>query len=305
MPDAPGDLQGTIAFPVTPWDADLAFDERAFRRHVEHLLATGLDSLAFCGSNGELHALTLDEYERICGLAAELAGGRKQLIFGTGQTWRAAERQAEVARRAGAHAVLCMAPYMADANEPGLADYYRRVADTAEASVILYQTKWSGVLPLSLLERLADVENIRMVKDENGNLSHYLSVRRQFGDRFRWINGMAEPFVPSYWQLGVQTFTSGLACFMPEVTSRIQTLARKGDFAAINRILDELVLPLYELRNRRPGYRVSMIKTAMSLAGLPVGGVRPPLIPMSAPDREDLRALMGRHQLLAAGGAPE
>ena len=292
--------QGTIGFPVTPWNTDLRLDEPALRTHTEHMLAAGLDALSFCGSNGELHALGLPEYERICQIASEVVGQRAYLIFGVGQSWRTAQTQAVYARRAGAQAVVCIAPYMADPNERGLAEYYRSVADAAGIRVILYQTKWSGTLPLSLLERLASVENICMVKDENGDLSHYLQVRRHFGDRFHWINGMAEPFVPSYWKLGVETFTSGLACFMPETTLRIRALALQGNFAEVNAILDDLVLPMYELRNRRPGYKVSMIKTAMSLAGIPAGDVRPPLVAMDAADQEDLRSLMGRHGLLAA-----
>lgn len=294
---------GTIAFPVTPWDKRWELDEQALQAHVQRLLASGLEALAFCGSNGELHALSLKDYDRISRIAGEMAAGRRYLIFGVGQSWHAAVRQAALARRAGAQAILCMAPYMADPNEPGLADYYRRVADAAEADIILYQTKWSGVLSLALLERLAAVESIRMVKDEHGSLAHYLNVRRQFGDRFRWINGMAEPFVPSYWQLGVETFTSGLACFIPEVTLRVRQLASQGDFRGVNGVLDALVLPLYALRNRRPGYRVSMIKAAMALAGQPVGGVRPPLIPMEPADLADLRALMAHHGLIRSAGA--
>lgn len=290
--------EGTIGFPVTPWDASLNLDERALEAHARGMLASGLDALCFCGSNGEQHGLDLADYERICDVAGGVAAGRAYLIFGVGQSWRTARRQANLARKAGAQAVLCIAPYAGDANEPGLADYYRGVAETAGISVILYQTKWSGVLPLSLLERLAPVENIRMVKDENGNLSHYMGVRKHFGDRFRWINGMAEPFVPSYWNLGVRTFTSGLACFMPHVTLRIRELACSGRFREVNAILDDLVLPMYELRNRRPGYKVSMIKAAMELAGIPAGGVRPPLVPMNDGDKEDLRALMARHDLL-------
>ncbi len=290
---------GTIGFPVTPWDSDMELDEPTLRLYAGRMADSGLDALCFCGSNGELHALGLDEYERVCQVAGEAVGDRAYLIFGVGQSWRNAKLQAGCARRAGADAVLCVAPYMGDANDPGLAEYYRAVAGEAGVSVILYQTKWSGTLALPILERLASVENISMVKDENGDLSHYLAVRREFGDRFRWINGMAEPFVPSYWKLGVKTFTSGLACFMPDVTLRIRELARAGDFPAVNRILDDVVLPMYELRNRRPGYKVSMIKTAMALAGLPAGGVRPPLVPMAQSDREDLRRLMSRHGMLA------
>ena len=292
--------ESIVGFPVTPWDADLGLDEGALEAHAERMAGSGLDALCFCGSNGELHALSLAEYERVSAVAGGVVGNRAFLVLGVGQSWAAARAQAALARQAGAQAVLCVAPYMGDANEPGLANYYRAVADAAGISVILYQTKWSGVLPLALLERLADVENIRMVKDEHGNLSHYLDVRRHFGDRFRWINGMAEPFVPSYWNLGVRTFTSGLACFMPRAALRIRELARAGRFGEVNGILDDLVSPMYALRNRRPGYKVSMIKAAMSLAGLGAGRVRPPLVPMGAADRDDLRALMARHRLLSA-----
>ena len=298
MTEQKNTLQGIIGFPVTPWNDDLELDEAGFRTHVQFLLDSGLDALAFCGSNGELHSITLEEYKRISMLAGELVGDSRYLIFGVGQSWQNAMQQATLARQAGANAILCMAPYMADPNESGLADYYTRVADAAELPVIMYQTKWSGLLPLTLLDRLANVKNIAMVKDENGNLSHYLNIRQHFGSRFRWINGMAEPFVPSYWKLGVETFTSGLACFMPQTAVQIRQLAIQDQFEEINIILDKLVIPMYSLRNRRPGYRVSMIKTGMNLAGHPGGRVRPPLIEMDLEDREDLRAVMKGNGLL-------
>ncbi len=304
MPNRTLPDDGTIGFPVTPWDEDLNLNEKALEAHSLRMLESGLDAFCFCGSNGEQHGLDLIDYEGVCRVAGQLVASQAYLILGVGQSWKVARKQADIARRAGASAVLCISPYSGDANEPGLADYYRSVAEAAGISVILYQTKWSGVLPLPLLERLAKVDNIQMVKDENGNLSHYMDVRRHFGDRFRWINGMAEPFVPSYWDLGVRTFTSGLACFMPHVTLRIRDLARGGDFPQINAILNNLVLPMYELRNRRPGYKVSMIKTAMCLAGMEAGSVRPPLIPMSPEDRQDLRSLMARHGLLAGKERP-
>ena len=296
-------LSGTIGFPVTPWDGDLNLDQNALRAHAEQMVESGLDALTFCGSNGELHSLTLDEYERITETAGEVVGNRAYLIFGVGQSWSTARKQAALAVRAGARAILCVAPYMTDRSITGLANYYRSVADTAGIAVILYQTKWSGVLPLELLEHLERTPNILMVKDEHGDLSHYLNVRRHFDDRFHWINGMAEPYVASYWNLGVETFTSGLACFMPQVTLRIRDLARAGDFEAINRILDDLVIPMYALRNRRPGYKVSMIKSAMALSGIRAGGVRPPMLEMAGSDRRDLKTLMKRHGLLVGSEA--
>jgi 5-dehydro-4-deoxyglucarate dehydratase len=293
---------GVIGFPVTPFSRDGVFDSAALKVNLQPMLESGLAALAFCGSNGELQSLTLEEYHQIADVAASVVQGRKGLIFGVGQSLRVAEEQARTARHEGADAILLMAPYTNDANEPGLAEYYRQVAEAAEIPVSLYQTKWSGVLPLSLLERLAEVDNICMVKDEHGDLSHYLQVRKHFGDRFYWINGMAEPFVPSYWKLGVETFTSGLACFIPQITTEILEAAQRDDFARINELLDEVIIPLYEIRNRRPGYKCSMIKTGMNLAGLKGGCVRPPLIELSGADREDLAELLERIGALSPRG---
>jgi len=285
---------GVIGFPVTPFNDEDQLDESAFRKNLQFLLDTDLAALAVCGSNGEMPSVTIDEYRRLASISAEMIGDRKGLILGVGQTLHIAESMARTARQAGAAAILLVAPYSNDLSEAGLAEYYRRVAGVAEIPVFLYQTKWSGVLPLTLLERLTDVENILMVKDENGALGHYLNIREAFGDRFYWVNGMAEPYVPSYWHLGVQTFTSGLACFMPQVTLRILKLAQAGDFPGVNRLLDEIVVPLYKMRNRKPGYKCSMIKTAMTLCGLPGGSVRPPLIEMDEADRQDLDALLDK-----------
>ena len=177
---------GVIGFPVTPFTRDGEFDANGFSGNVEFLLGSGLAALAFCGSNGELQSITLDEYRAVAETASAMVSGKKGLLFGVGQTLRTAQEQARLARRARRRRRYHHGAHMADENEPGLADYYRRVAETAEIPAVLYQTKWSGVLPLSLLDRLQDVENICMVKDENGNLSHYLNVRQRYGDRFFW-----------------------------------------------------------------------------------------------------------------------
>ena len=294
---------GVIGFPVTPFDDEDQLDEAAFRTNLDFMAEHAFAALCCCGSNGEMPSLTIDEYRRVAAVGAEATNGKMGLIMGVGQTLHMAQAMARVARQAGAEGILLVSPYSNDLSDEGLADYYRRVAGVAEIPVALYQTKWSGLISLKLFDLLSDVENISMVKDENGSISHYVNVRERFGDRYYWINGMAEPFVPAYWNFGVHTFTSGLACFMPEQTMQIERHARSGDFAALNTMLDEIVTPLYQIRNRRPGYKCSMIKTAMTLCGLKGGRVRAPLIEMLPEDRRDLEALLERVGLLKAVAA--
>lgn len=294
---------GVIGFPVTPFNDSDQFDETAFRTNLDFMAAYPLAALCCCGSNGEMPSLTIDEYRRIAAVASETTQGKMGLIMGVGQTLHTAQAMARIAREAGAEGILLVSPYSNDLSDEGLADYYRRVAEVAEIPVALYQTKWSGLLSLKLLDLLSDVENICMVKDENGSISHFVNVRQRFGDRYYWINGMAEPYVPAYWDLGIRTYTSGLACFMPEQTMQIGKFAESGDFDSLNKMLDELVTPLYQIRNRRPGYKCSMIKTAMTICGLPGGRVRSPLIEMLPEDSRDLEALLDRVGLLKSATA--
>jgi 5-dehydro-4-deoxyglucarate dehydratase len=294
---------GVIGFPVTPFNDDDRLDEAAFRSNLDFMAGHGFAALCCCGSNGEMPSLTLEEYGRVAAIGAEATKGKMGLILGVGQTLHTAQAMSRIARQAGAEGILLVAPYSNDLSDEGLADYYRRVAGAAEIPVALYQTKWSGLISLKLFDLLSDVENIAMVKDENGSISHYVNVRERFGDRYYWINGMAEPFVPAYWNFGVQTYTSGLACFMPEQTMQIGLHARSGDFAALSKMLDEIVTPLYQIRNRRPGYKCSMIKTAMTLCGLQGGRVRAPLIEMQPEDRRDLEVLLEKIGLLKPASA--
>jgi 5-dehydro-4-deoxyglucarate dehydratase len=68
-------------------------------------------------------------------------------------------------------------------------------------------------------------------------------------------------------------------------------------------LLNDVIVPLYAIRNRRNGYKCSMIKTAMELCGLPGGRVRSPLIEMSPEDRADLDALLDKANLKPVAAA--
>lgn len=53
---------------------------------------------------------------------------------------------------------------------------------------------------------------------------------------------------------------------------------RAGDEEAQQTLLTEFYLPFAALRDRVPGYAVSLVKAGAQLAGLAVGPVRPPLV---------------------------
>ena len=60
------------------------------------------------------------------------------------------------------------------------------------------------------------------------------------------------------------------------------------------RLLDEFFLPYQEIRNRRPGYAVSIVKAGARLVGRDAGPVRPPLMDLLPAEAEQLDALIRR-----------
>ena len=65
-----------------------------------------------------------------------------------------------------------------------------------------------------------------------------------------------------------------------------------NEAATVGRLLDQFFLPYLEIRNRKPGYAVSIIKAGAKLVGHDAGPVRPPLVDLSAEESGKLAALI-------------
>jgi 5-dehydro-4-deoxyglucarate dehydratase len=81
-----------------------------------------------------------------------------------------------------------------------------------------------------------------------------------------------------------ETLSSGLLSF--PITDFDNAVAC-DDYATVSRLIDEFFLPYLEIRSRRAGYAVSIIKAGARLAGYDAGPVRPPLVDLR-PDETEL-----------------
>lgn len=113
-------------------------------------------------------------------------------------------------------------------------------------------------------------------------------------DRLTYIGGLptAEMFALPYRQLGMSTYSSAIFNSAPEFALRFYSAVRAGDHAAVLDLLEQFVLPYTELRNRRRGYAVSIVKAGMRAIGRPAGPVRPPLVDLDDHELAELTALI-------------
>src|SRR5207248_721092 len=94
--------------------------------------------------------------------------------------------------------------------------------------------------------------------------------------------------------MGVSTYSSAVFNFAPDMAMQFYKAVRAHDTATTDRLLNEFFFPYLDIRNRRPGYAVSIVKAGVRLIGWDAGSVRTPLVDMTAPEHEELRALLER-----------
>jgi 5-dehydro-4-deoxyglucarate dehydratase len=283
-------LTGLLFFPVTAFDPAGRFEPEAYRAHVAARLADGPSAIfAACGT-GEFPALAPAEYEECVRVAVETAAGAVPVIGGAGYGTSLALEYARAASRAGADGLLVLPPYSADGGQDGLLRHYSALAGSTDLDLILYQRDNVVFAPETVVA-LAGVENIVGFKDGRGDLDLMLrivsAVRSAGITGFGYFNGMptAEMTQQAYRAIGVPLYSSAVFCFAPDIALAFHRALHADDTATLNALTDTFLRPYVALRNKRPGYAVSLVKALTREAGHPVGEVRAPL---TEPDPADV-----------------
>ncbi|MFJ2032438.1 5-dehydro-4-deoxyglucarate dehydratase [Streptosporangium sp. NPDC087985] len=269
-------LSGVLFFPVTPFDADGALAGDVLAEHLRRSLEYRPGGVFVACGTGEFSALSEAEHAEAVRIAVETVNGQVPVLAGAGGPIGAALAQARAARDAGADGLLLMPPYLVNGPREGFAAYVAAVAEVLPT--IIYQ-RGSVVLEPEQAVELARIPGVVGIKDGVGDIDRMqrivLAVREERPD-FLFFNGLptAELTMPAYRGIGVDLYSSAAFCFAPEIA----TAYLNGD----ERLIKEFYAPLVRLRNKVPGYAVSLVKAGVRHRGLDVGGVRPPLVEPSA-----------------------
>jgi 5-dehydro-4-deoxyglucarate dehydratase len=281
---------GLLAFPVTHFDAALAFDEIPFRAHIDHLLDFTPAVLFVAGGAGEFFSLTLDEFSKVVSAAVQQTKGRVPVVAGCGYGTAMAKQFAQAAEDAGADGLLLLPPYVVKAEPAGLAAHVAAVCASTKLGVVFYNRD-NAILDEHALAELCDAApNLIGFKDGIGDLESVRRICSRFRNRLTTICGMptAEAFALQYFELGASTYSSAIFSFLPRFAHQFYAAAKNGDRETVDRLTREFLAPYIELRKRRPGYAVSIVKAGLRATGQPAGPVRPPLTDL---DPEEMEAL--------------
>ncbi|MGW5771296.1 5-dehydro-4-deoxyglucarate dehydratase [Streptomyces longwoodensis] len=288
-----GMARGVLSFPLTSFREDGSLDPDGFRAHVADRLAAAPGAVFPACGTGEFHALDEDEYRRVVEIAVGEAAGRVPVVAGVGYGWAQAVRFARQAEDAGADALLVLPHYLVAAPQDGLVAQLEQLAARTRLPLVVYQR---GQVDYSLdtFRRLARIPSVIGLKDGHSDLDRLQRLTLAAPEGFLFFNGAATAEVQAraYAAVGVSAYSSAVHAFAPEIANAFFAALRDGDDGTVDKLLRAFYVPFVELRDRAPGYAVSLVKAAARLRGRPVGPVRAPLTDPSAADLADLRTLL-------------
>lgn len=287
---------GLLSFPVTDLDDKGQFNGVTFADRLEWFMSHQVSSIFVAGGTGEFFSLSKDEYKSIVKVTSETVKGKVPTISSIGRSVPEAIEFASIAEKSGIDALLLMPPYLTECAKEGVFEYAKIIMQNTNLPVIYYN-RANGILPAEYIQKLADAcPNFIALKDGTGNMEALNTTIKTVGNRLIYIGGVptAEIISEAYLSIGVNTYSSAVFNFVPDMANHFYKALRSGDKETVNLIIKEFFIPFVKLRSNSQGYAVSLIKAGAKLIGKSAGNVRAPLPIPNANEVEVLKKLIDK-----------
>lgn len=310
-------IKGVIHLVVTHFDEDDQVDEKALRKSVGHVANAleGTDAVFLTtGSTAEFYAMTDEECKKAIAIVIDEVAGRFPVIAGTGRPGtKYTIEMSRFAQEAGADGVLIVSPYYQPGTKDGLFEHFRSVAESIDIGIMIYNNPTTTKLwiPPELMARLSKIPNIVADKENTANaLAYYWMQKAIDPDDMVIICGIGQLMYPFFALYGCPGFVTELANFAPDLAIAFYRAGQEKDFDKLTQLCDKFspyqeflsrvsqkrgliptILSPYISSNELPFYQ-SVIKSAMSLTGLPGGPVRGPSENLTEEEIKELRLVL-------------
>ena len=147
-------FRGVIAFPVTPFKADLSLDLDGLRKNLRALLAHPVCAIAAAAGTGEFHCLSPQEHLAVVQTTLEEVNGKRPVLAGVGINPQIAREQVQACARAGVNGILAFPSYYPSMDDEGVVAYYRAIGEASNLGLLVYSRDGFNPSP-ALVEKLA------------------------------------------------------------------------------------------------------------------------------------------------------
>jgi 4-hydroxy-tetrahydrodipicolinate synthase len=290
-------ITGSLVAIVTPMFEDGRLDTARFRQLIDWHVAEGTDGIVVVGTTGESPTVDFDEHKELIRVAVDHAKGRIPIVAGTGGNSTAeAIELTESAKKAGATACLSVVPYYNKPAQEGLYRHFRKIAETVDLPMILYNVPGRTVADLAndTVLRLAQVPGIIGIKDATANIERGTDLIKRVPRGFALYSG-DDATALALILLGGHGTISVTANVAPRLMHEMCAAALVGDVKKareLNLRLLGLHQKLFVEANPIP------VKWALAQMGRIEAGLRLPMTPLAERFHDTVR------EALAEAGIP-
>ena len=295
------EIKGIIPPILTPMDEEENVNEKELRNQVNRLIGAGVHGIFAFGTNGEGYALSESEKESILEVVIEETAGRVPVYAGSGCiTTKDTIRMSQKAKSLGADVLSVITPWFAAASQNDLLEHYKEVAKAVDMPIVLYNipARCGNALLPATVAKLAEIDNIVGAKDSSGsfdNMLQYIELTRE--KDFAILSGNDSLI---YWNLlaGGAGGIAGCANVFPKNMAGIYDAFISGDLKQAKALQDNI----RPFRNCfRFGNPNTIVKTAVTLLGYPVGRCRRPFDQISQEGQKALSQVLEEYRQKGIG----
>jgi 4-hydroxy-tetrahydrodipicolinate synthase len=287
------DLRGVIPPIVTPVDSKNNVDAGGIKRVIDHVMNGGVHGIFVLGSSGEFYGLDHENQLRALQITVDHIGGKVPVYAGTGAiSTKECCTFSNIAEINGADAITVLTPMYINPSEAELYQHFKSIAEQSPLPVIIYNNpgKTNNNISVTLLKRLAEIENIVGIKNTNLNFAQtiqFIHATKEQMD-FNVLAG-TDYFIYATLLHGGTGCIAGTANVAPSLVVDIYNKFIEGDHAGALEAQFRL-LPLRDAYGY--GSFPVVMKDCLNLMGLNVGDPIKPIDHCSSERMNDLKKIL-------------
>jgi len=285
---------------ATPLKKDGSLDSATTRILVDFLIDRGIDGLLPLGTSGEFALLSDSERREITNVVVDQANGRVPVVVGVSDSSIEKILQySRYAKDAGADAIIAVPPYYFTTTNEGLYQFYKKLSEDTGMPLMIYNIpEWTHCLvPPDIVKRLADEKLVVGMKYTEYNFLTLLRFHQEIKGKIAIFTG-SDALAYSNLEFGGSGAVIGISNVAPRESAKIFDEFKSGNLRKAKELQMKL-LPVIEAIGI--GKFPAGLKEAMKLVGIPVGEVKPPLLPLTGIEKKLVRNLMRQSGLLDGG----
>ena len=292
-------IQGPIATVPTPFDDDFEVDfgrmAEVTKFWVDSGLVAGTAVIKVAAAMGEGPMLSDDEWPHLLRTVVQAADGKATIVCGI--HYKDTKRSIEDAKRAqdlGAIGLQISPPIFNSPTQDDILRYYEAVSEAIDIGVMVYNTWWladGNVLPETIL-KMADFEKVVAIKWSVPENQDYEDMRK-FARIFNVIDNSSQ--AARCHKLGGRGYINLTAEIYPPHDLKIWESLENGQYDEAQALYDRVDDPLRDFYARcaaKSGGQARLKKGMMELMGHPMGASRPPSLPLSEAEMDELRQIL-------------